>query len=244
MIGIATEGLVNEFVARNFYRFSPPALLSFQKQVDAAPARPTVKKSMTIEQAAFLDWYIGKLEGIRATHPKDESEALGKARELLVATFQIDSAKLDRLVANAGNTMAGLIDSFQQLKPIYESIQKAADAPPEKLEETAASLKDLIDNHPNEIARLIVPNIEKARKTEMAAIARAAMIRAAIALRLEGDTAFQKIRDPFGDGPFTLRRLPAGAGEQGFELDSRVSAIRPNTTLKFLEDKPEKPAFE
>jgi hypothetical protein len=244
MIGIALEGLVNEFVARNFYRFSPPALLSFVKQVDAAPPRPTVKKAMSIEQVASLDWYIGKLEGIRAAHPQDESQALGKARELLVATFEFDSAKLDRIVANAGNTMAGLINSFQQLKPIYELIQKAADAPPEKLEETAASLRDVIDNHPNEIARLIVPNIEKARKTEMAAIARGAMIRAAIALRLEGDTGFQKIRDPFGDGPFTLRRLPAESGEQGFELDSRVSAIRPKTALKFFEDKPEKPAFE
>jgi len=244
MIGIAVEGLINDFMARNFYLFSPPALLSFVKQVEAAPARSTVKKAMQFEEQAFLQWFIAKLEGFRAAHPQDESQALAQSRELFKSTIETDSAKLDRIFGSAGNTMAGLIAYLQQLKPVYEAILKAAEAPPEKLEETAAAIHELVEHHTNLIARVMFPNVEKARKTELGAIARSAMIRAAVALRLEGDAGFQKIRDPFGDGPFTLRRLSAGSGEQGFELDSRVSAIRPNTALKFLEDKPEKVTFE
>ena len=162
----------------------------------------------------------------------------------IIATLEKDPVKLDRIFASAGNTIAGLIAYLQQLKPVYEASLKAAEAPPEKLEETAAGIQELIKHSTNLIAQLIFPNVEKARKTELGAIARSSMIRAAVALRLEGDAGFQKIRDPFGDGPFTLRRLPDGSGEQGFELDSRVSAVRPNTAMKFLEDKPEKPTFE
>ena len=244
MIGIATEGLINEFMARNFYRFSPPALLSFVKQVEGAPARPTVKRAMQYEEQAFLQWFIAKLEGFRADYPQDESRALAKSRELFIATLEKDPVKLDRIFASAGNTTAGLIAYLQQLKPVYEAILKAAEAPPEKLEETAAGIQELIKHSTNLVAQLIFPNVEKARKMEMGSIARSTMIRAAVALRLEGDAGFQKIRDPFGDGPFTLRQLPAGSGEQGFELDSRISAVRTNTAMKFLEDKPEKPAFE
>jgi hypothetical protein len=130
------------------------------------------------------------------------------------------------------------------LKPIYQLIRNASEAPPEKVEETAAEIQNLIEHHTNLVARVIIPNVEKARKTELGSIARSAMIRAAVALRLEGEAGFQKIRDPFGDGPFILRRLPAGSGEQGFELDSRISAIRTNTAMKFLEDKPAKPTLE
>jgi len=57
-------------------------------------------------------------------------------------------------------------------------------------------------------------------------------------LLLEGEDAFKKLRDPFGNGPFILRRLPGGSGEAGFELDSGLSQIRTNTALKFMGDFP------
>src|SRR5262249_40862298 len=100
----------------------------------------------------------------------------------------------------------------------------------------------LMDGSTNQVAQLIFPNVAQARRNEQGAIVHAAMVRAAVTLRLEGEDAFKKLRDPFGNGPFKLRRLPAESGEAGFELDSGLSQIRTNTALKFVEEFSRKPA--
>jgi hypothetical protein len=44
------------------------------------------------------------------------------------------------------------------------------------------------------------------------------MFRAGIAWRLKGEEAMKKVTDPFGDGPFTVRRWVGG-----FELSSKLT---------------------
>jgi hypothetical protein len=57
---------------------------------------------------------------------------------------------------------------------------------------------------------------------------RLAMLRAAIAYRLEGDAGYKNVQDPFGSGPFSFRRVenhPNGQGRivgSGFELSSEL----------------------
>lgn len=238
MFAVAVENKIIDFVARNFHAFGPPSLVSLMKQIEAAPPRNTVKQSMAVERAAFLDWYIARLEAIRAAHPGNDREALEKVRELLAKTLGAKDDTVDRIIESSGSTIGGLIAYFEPMGSIYESFQKLADTGPTELDQAAAEIADLTGKHTNLLARLIFPNIARARKTELGLVARSAMLRAAVTLRLEGEPAFQKIRDPFGDGPFTLRRLPPDSGEVGFELDSQLSEIRKGTALKFLEDQP------
>ena len=241
MMAIAVEDTVNRFVAANFHRFSPQALQSFLKQVDAAPPRPTIKHAMSIEKTAFWEWFIVKLEALRATPSKDNAQAMEAARELLTSSLGSGS-EVDRIMEKAGNTPDHLIAYFREVEPFYAAIQKAADATPSQLEREANTIRQLTEGSSNQIAQVIFPNVARARKNELGAIVHAAMVRAAVTLRLEGEDAFEKLRDPFGNGPFTLRRLPAESGEVGFELDSGLSQIRTNTALKFMEDFSRKPA--
>ena len=149
---------------------------------------------------------------------------------------------MDRIIEKAGNTPDHLIAYFREVEPFYAAIQKAADATPSQLEREANTIRQLTEGSSNQIAQVIFPNVARARKNELGAIVHAAMVRAAVTLRLEGEDAFEKLRDPFGNGPFTLRRLPAESGEVGFELDSGLSQIRTNTALKFMGDFSRKPA--
>ena len=241
MIGIAVEGLINDFVAKNFYRFTPPALLAFRAIVDNAPRAHTVKQAMGVERAAFLEWFINKFEEIQLANT-DKTVAMEKARALLTSNLERDDEQVDKIFADAGNTVSGLVSSFRSLEPIYQLMQETASVPPDKLKESSSQLRSLIQTHTNTIAQLIIPNLERARAREMEHIARTAMVRAAIALRLEGEDGFQKVKDPFGTGPLVLRRLPTDSGEVGFELDTRLSEVRTNVSVKFFEDKPVKPS--
>jgi hypothetical protein len=246
MIGYAVERQVNDFVAMNLYRFGPKALISLTQKIESAPPRRTVKQAMRIEQTAFWNWFIMRIESMQRAHPNDDAAALQEARALLEGT--LDKGKtVDQILEASGRTTAGLLDYFRQVGPIYDSIVKLADAAPNRVEEDARAAATLTKDHPNLIARLILPNIGKARTTELGGLARVAMLRAAIALRLEGEDGFKKVQDPFGDGPFTLTRLPADSGEVGYQLSSHLDAVLPgNTTMKFFEDapKPKAPAFE
>jgi len=241
MLAIAVEDTVNRFVAENFNRFSPQALQSFLKQVDAAPPRPTIKHAMSIEKTAFWEWFIVKLEALRATPSRDNAQPMEAARELLTSSFGSGS-EVDRIIEKAGNTPDHLIAYFREVEPFYAAIQKAADATPSQLEREANTIRQLTEGSSNLIAQVIFPNVARARRNELGAIVHADMVRAAVTLRVEGEDAFKKLRDPFGNGPFSLRRLPADSGEVGFELDSALSQIRTNTALKFTGDFSRKPA--
>lgn len=241
MLAIAVEDTVNRFIAENFQRFSLQSLQSFLKQVDAAPPRPTIKHAMSIEKTAFWEWFIVKLETLRTTSSRDNAEAMQAARELLTSSFG-SASEVDRILEKAGNTPDHLIAYFREVEPLYAAIQKAADATPSQLEREANTIRQLTEGSSNQIAQVIFPNVARARKNELGAIVHAAMVRAAVTLRLEGEDAFAKLRDPFGNGPFTLRRLPAESGEVAFELDSGLSQVRTNTALKFTGDFSRKPA--
>jgi hypothetical protein len=232
MLAIGVEDTVNRFVAENFNRFSPQALQSFLKEVDAAPPRPTIKHAMSIEKTAFWEWFIVKLEALRATPSQDNAQAV---RDLLTSGLG-SIPEVDRIIEKAGNTPDQLIAYFREVEPIYDAIEKAADAVPAQLEREANTMRQLTEGSSNQIAQVIFPNVARARRNELGAVVHSAMLRAAITLRLEGEEAFQKLRDPFGNGPFTLRRLPADSSVPGFELDSGLSQIRTNTALKFTGD--------
>jgi hypothetical protein len=235
VLAIAVEDTVNRFVAANFNRFSPDALQSFLEQVDAAPPRPTIKHAMSIEKTAFWEWFIVKLEALRTTHSNDNAQAMQAARELLTSSLGT-SSEVDRIIGKAGNTLDDLIAYFREVEPFYAAIQMAADATPSQLEREANTIRQLTQGSSNQIAQVIFPNVARARRNELGAIVHAAMVRAAVTLRMEGEDAFNNVRDPFGNVPFTLRRLPAETGAVGFELDSGLSQIRTNTALKFIGD--------
>jgi hypothetical protein len=67
------------------------------------------------------------------------------------------------------------------------------------------------------IAELLLPAMDKVIATQRRSEARLAMLMAAIAVAESGPEKLADIPDPFGDGPFTYRKL-----DDGFELSSQL----------------------
>lgn len=255
MIGVAVEDLVVNFVARNFDRFSPAALGDLQRRIDAAPRRSTVQDAILGEQRCFCDWFIARLEALGANPAgagaaADKSRELAQAREKARALLNpsLGEDEVDQIIASAGETPAGLAAYFKQLHPLYASAQKVAEASPSAVQDAAAALARELEGHSNLVARVIFPNVGKARTRELELVVRQAMLRAAIILRVDGETAFRRVKDPFADGPFTLQPLAAESGETGFRLISAANGQGIKAELKFTGGEPAsapaKPSFE
>ncbi len=232
MVGLSVERAVTQFLADNFSRFSPTSLRWLQARIDEVPPRWSVRQAMAAEQAFYLDWFIDRLEQIRSMHASDASRAMEVARAMLSEVLAEKVKDLDRMIDDAHGSVSGLVEYFRQVEPLYRKAERLAGASPESLEAETAAFQPLVDRHSNPIARVAMPNVGKARRTELETIASTAMLRAALALQLDGEAAFRKIQDPFGSGPF-LRRNPLGEKNgAGFELESKASEAGLSATLK------------
>src|SRR5678815_1850495 len=144
---------------------------------------------MSVEKTAFWEWFIVKLEALRATPSQNNAQAV---RELLASGLG-SGAEVDRIIEKAGNTPDQLIAYFREVEPLYAAIQKTADATPSQLEHEASTIRQLTEGSSNQIAQVIFPNVARARRNELGAIVHAAMVRAAVTLRLEGEDAFETV---------------------------------------------------
>lgn len=236
MIGMAIESLALTTVADHFQQLRPDALNSLEAQLNSAPARATVKQAMTKERTLFLDWMIARLEGLRAEQGIDEAKALEEFRTMIQRTLNLDTlGGLD----SSGQSLSQVIATFRAARPAYDWAQLVAAAPPDRLSLEHETFQQKVADLKNPLTETLMPNLLKARQTELRLNAHLAMVRAAIALRSGGEEAFRRIRDPFGDGPFILRRL--GSGENApFELDSGLRKTdERGVALKFAGGRPQ-----
>ncbi len=217
MIGVAIESMMLRTLADHFQQLSPDALLLLKAELDAAPARATVKQAMAGEKTLFLEWIIGRLERLSSMQA-DGGQALDEFRRSMREVLNLN--KVDGF-APEGEAIDRTLARYHSMRVVYDWVQGVASAPPDTLAADHQAFQERVKALRNPMADLLVPNILKARQTELRLNAHLAMVRAAIALRTEGEDAFRKIRDPYGDGPFLLRRL--GPGEKdAFELDSKL----------------------
>jgi hypothetical protein len=233
MGGTGAEQAVLAFVAANFARFPSESLRFLVQQCDAAPPRPTVRQAMETERVLFWEWLIARLEEIQAACPDDPSKALSGVRELFLSVFGGGDRMVDDLLEDCGHTTAGLVGCLQQLDAFYDQVRKIAGSTPPALEGEITAMQQRVASHPNHLPQMLIPDVGKARKSELRAVTHSVMLRAAVALCLEGQAGFQKVRDPFGTGPFTLRPLASQSGQAGFELDSELGRSWTNMALSF-----------
>lgn len=218
MIGMSIESLALKTVADHFQQLDRAALKSLESQLDAAPARATVKEAMATERTRFLDWMITRLEAVRAEHGGDPAQAFEECR---AAMERILDQEIRNALDPAGRSLDQMIALCRAARPVYDWLQPILSAKPDQLALEHEEFQRKIGALKNPLVEALVPNILKARQTELRLDAHLAMIRAAIAFRSGGEAAFRQIRDPFGDGPFILRRL--GSGEHApFELSSSL----------------------
>ena len=227
MIQAGFERDLVEFVGENCFRFTPETLAMLSKGIEDSPERNNVSQAISTEKIGFADWIIRQEEGLRVAAGGDEQKALAAITELLRSCVADEAEKI---VQAAGNTSAGVIAYTRGVIPVYGILQSLASASPQNLAGETKQAATLIEGSTNLLARLMIPNVGKARGREIETLARLAMLRAAVAYRHRGMAGLNSVRDPFGDGPFELHRV-----EGGFELRSKLNQFGLDGQLVFVE---------
>jgi hypothetical protein len=218
------ESRIAEFVAQHFGNFPPETLTAFIDELRSAPARAGVARAMR-EERGSAQWLIRE---IQTAQFESEAKAILRVRDVLADWLGTD-AEADQALADAGGTSSGMIAYISETQTSYDLLQRAAIATPADLKLETTKIAVAVEESDNLIVQRILPNVERARRREMEALARLAMLDAAGALLRAGHGGVQSVRDPFGNSP--LQYLPA---EAGFELRSALADFGYNGSLVFV----------
>jgi hypothetical protein len=188
----------------------PEALKKLDKRMSGPPKSLTLAEAFSGEAANFTTWLRG-LEKTDATTLFQKGGKLhmligGGQEDQLLGLLQQRWTDPKTRAAELAGIIAAASKGAAVLSVPREQVQPALDA--YLAERQAAGMLATI---------VLTPKPEHLRLLNEESEARSAMLRAAIAMRLNGPDALKTIRDPFGDGPFDYKATP-----HGFELSSRL----------------------
>jgi len=110
-------------------------------------------------------------------------------------------------------------------RAFYDGMADAVIAPPDQFDKAWATMQQQA-SAAGPFATIILPAMLRVRQNDDRLSALRAMLFAAITVQRDGEAALKTAKDPFADGPFTCRKLPAG-----FELQSKLKINNKPATL-------------
>jgi hypothetical protein len=118
-----------------------------------------------------------------------------------------------------------LIGEMRRFEPVYDELAQLAALPADEYDIKYPMFVERTE-HEHPAAKLLLPAMQKVVTAKRRSEARMAMLLAAIAVVEGGEEKLASLNDPFGDGPFTYRKL-----DNGFELSSKLQQNDKPVTL-------------
>ncbi len=175
MIQVAVDGKVLDFIGAHFAELKPQTRTELSAGLKGPPLRQSVADAMTSEQAGFCDWLIDKLEAFRAGE-RDDAKVLDQFRALIIQTFSNESDLADRIIEAAGGTSVGVLRYVRAVEPHYTRSFAIAKASASDIKRETVQFETAINATTNLLARIVIPNIGKARLKELEFEARLAKL--------------------------------------------------------------------
>jgi hypothetical protein len=255
LVQFAIEALDYGTIANHFGEFSPETLKQLMDGFAAAPARHTMAACVPTEKFGFYDWQVNKIQELQQAHPGDDAKVMAGFRECGVVTameFVGYSNFWPRLIAASGGTSEGVLKLLREEEPLISRVAQVMALPQPEYENQAKQFLADVQKSQNPFLTALElyftgfalgggPKIQ-VRTREFRIQAQAAMVRAAIAYKLHGESGLKSVMDPFGNGPFTMQRFVFKGADRGFELKSAYAGGDAPFVLIFVE-KPG-PAFQ
>jgi len=240
LVQFAIENIIGSIIAENFFQWQPDTLRQIADGLDASPARGTIAQSLAVEKTSFCDWLLRKIRQLQQENPGNDAKVLEKVREVFdLAAGSTEEGEdkgfPDRVLAAAGGKVDRLLALVQEMAPLYDKAAALEALPPAEFEPQIKQFMTFISTHPNPLVRKFFPFLEPCRTKEFAAQAKLAMVRAGIEYKLRGNAGLQSVTDPFGNGPFSLRRFVLDGQDRGFELKSDYHGRGFDEVLIFVE---------
>ena len=243
LVQMAIEAINCNTLAENFGRFPVATLTQLAAAMDAGPARGTVAACVSNEKSFFRDWTLRQIERLRRQYPANDAQVIQAIHELLVPTDpEGNNTNLwTRLVTASGGTSEGVIRLMREQEPFNRQLAEVLTLPYAQAEPRLQDLSAQIEASTNPLVQESYPAVLKARRREVKMEVWRAMVRAAVAYKVEGEAGLKQVMDPCAMGPFAFRRFVFEGVDRGFELRSAFEGSGFPETLIFVEK--EGPAF-
>lgn len=203
------EDAVTRVLAQNLYRLSAGELNRLASGLDALPSGLSLAIAFKSEKVDRNDLFLRLADG--ATSRDDLVARLLKK----VPILESDRARASKIVDGCGSCVSGFRTCAQQQQSFYASWSSRFTMPPKQFESTYKSEMEGIAGA-NPLIRLFTPNLPRFRWADSYKETRRALLKAAIAVRLDGPSAVNQHPDPSDGNPFSY--IPVGGG---FQLESR-----------------------
>ena len=179
-------------IAHNTFHLHPDAKKLLQTRLDELTTAHTLNAAVQGEKTIFVDWMKRKLSG---------KDAEAECKSLI--TMYGSGPEAQRLKKELP-TPEKAIELLDDLAKRYDEMAKLTPLPPKTFQVKWKQFFQRAERE-NVLADLILPSLDKAHGRDAVAVARRAIVKAAVRESL-GDTDAKSIKDPFGDSEFTLTR--------------------------------------
>lgn len=207
LVRLATQRIATKAAADTLKRLNPEQLRKLAERLDSLPQCCSLRDAFLDESENRFGWEANEIkrggikaaEEFRRSDPREEEAGKAHSKEPIT---EEDAARYihDLEVAQRFWT---LIADMSELPPAEFAAR--SQALEEKMKKECTTLPELFDNE-----------VSVVRNNGARADASFAMLKAAIAVVLNGPDSLKSIQDPFGDGPFEYTAVGTG-----FQLKSK-----------------------
>jgi len=244
IVQYAIESLEYSTLAQHFGDFGPDTLKQLVEGFDAAPARLTISGCLPSEKQ-LGDWLVTKVHELQKAYPGDDTRAMNEFRDSVAPAYaSVGYTDLwPRVMTASGGTTEGVLKLLRETEPLFERVAKIMALPQPEYETQVKEFSAELRKSANPFfatfdmfagwafGRERVPF----RSREFKVQAELAMIHAAVAYKLSGETGFKSVTDPFGNGPFGFRRFMFKGVDRGFEVKSAYAGAEAPFVMIFVE---------
>jgi hypothetical protein len=230
LVQYACEAIVYGTMAENFGQFSPETLQQLVEGFDAAPARGSMATTMMTAKTLDPDWLVNKIQKLQQENPGNDAKVMEAIRDndelqdFLVYNHdelgKRDTNIWQQIVTASGGTSGGLLKLVRDWEPLYSRLAKIMTLPLPEYQDQIQAFAAEIQGSQNPLVQAHFPDPLRPRPREFKIQAWQAMVRAAVAYKLHGESGLQSVMDPFGNGPFAFQRFVFEGVDRGFELKS------------------------
>ena len=204
----------------------PAATKQLQREIDRLPKPESFGGLLLKDRDMYLEWLKRILERQGIDQARKEIQALAG---------DIANKSLGKELVRQTATAPDLFKQIDETSRRYDEAVRIASLPFAGFESAAAEFQGRLASAGPLVRILLLENwgntdlpLLMVRRDEAEADARLAMLKAAIALRLDGESAFQQIKDPRGAAPFRRDAI-----EAGYTLTSALPVGGQPITIRF-----------
>lgn len=235
LVQIAMDSIQLTTLAENWFRLDEASLRALQRGIENSPRGGTIAESFAFERTMMRDWFLQQIELIFKS-----TEDPGQRQKLILQRLQELSSDEDRgmpekFFAAAHGKTENILPLLRQLDPLYDEAIQLLAMPYDEFARHIPGFEATLQTNANPFVKLVFPQVQRARAKEFTGQTLEAILKAALARRLDGAAAFKAIVSPLTGKPFEVKPVESVGKSRGFLIRSGDPEKDPNRAQIFLE---------